>query len=105
MISQKNKSNINYMKNNFIDLSPENISFSFKVMILAILVNIILSLLSLKLPYMGSKFFILKQWDSIISQLKINSRRLFSSSFVISLIIFISLIFVKSLDLIPFLKH
>ena len=93
------------MKNNFIDLSPENISFTLKVMILAILANILVSLLSLLLPYTGSRIIILKQWDSIISQLRINSRRLFSSSFVISLVIFISLIFVKSLNLIPFLNN
>ena len=87
-----------------INISEENISLALKLMIIAIIFNVVFSLIFSLIPVTGKKIIILKQIDDILRNFKINQRRLFSSSFIISLIIFLSVIFVNVLDFLPFIN-
>ena len=80
-----------------LDLSENNVLFLLRVSIVAVLLNVGLSLASSLLPKTGSNSLLFKQYDEMVDMLKHHKRKLFSSSVLVALVAVGSVLFLPIL--------
>ena len=88
-----------------LDLSENNILFLLRVAVVAVLINVALSLSSTMLPLTGNKSFPFKHYDELVTMLRNHKKLLFTSSLGVALISAGSVLLVPLvLEHVPFLR-
>jgi hypothetical protein len=80
-----------------LDLSENNILFLLRISIVAVLLNVGLSLASTLLPTTGNDSLPFKQYDEMVNMLKHHKKKLFSSSVLVALVAAGSVLFLPML--------
>ena len=91
---KKLKSKLIYMA---LDLSENNVLFLLRISIVAVLLNVGLSLASTFLPTTGNDTLPFKQYDEMVNMLKLHKKKLFSSSLLVALVAAGSVLFLPLL--------
>lgn len=80
-----------------LDLSENNVLFLLRISIVAVLLNVGLSLASTFLPITGNKSLPFKQYDEMVNMLGHHKKKLFSSSLLVALVAAGSVLFLPML--------
>ena len=80
-----------------LDLSENNVLFLLRIGLVAVLLNVGLSLASSMLPHTGNKSFPFSVYDEMVSMLRHHKKKLLSSSILVGIVAAGSVLFLPML--------